>query len=92
MKRPQKEYNENKHLRAYLVVITERLAALEAKLDLIQHSLSGDGETSGLKFLDPKRKRIEDLLTKKYRGDIATDLGVLLSLIDAGEKVSSPRA
>ena len=91
MKRPNEKYNDPKYLRAYLTVLMEQLARMEAKLDIIQYDICKDGPDAGLKFLDPKRKRNEKTLSVKYSDDTRQALAVLLSLIDAGKKKSVRR-
>ena len=91
-KQTSEKYDQNKYLRAYLVVMLEKLSRLEAKIDMIQYDICGDGGAAGLKFLDPKRKRLEGLMEKKHSGDTNDELAGLIGLLEDREKKSKKRS
>ena len=91
-KPPSEKYNENKYLRAYLIVINDQLALILAKIHMLQHGICKDGSGGGLDFLDPKRERLETSLRAKYSDEINAELGHLIGLIDKPSKKSNRRA
>ena len=74
MKTPKKqEPTDDEILFTMLAVISDRLALIEAKVDMLQHDVCGNSTREFLGYLDPKRIRLTKSLASVRKNEMVAE-------------------